>query len=269
MKKHWKVVAPLALLALSSANTLAAECVIDRFNLADPALSWDNRDSIGDLKASRFKAERCHVPQGSTIKNVKLGFGYYTNPNILTNGLIRGSYGLMLSAGGIQASTNDAVVTGMRPRSIESSTNLSAFNGMDLHGLHFSLYSKATDYSVDLECNNIQPNVCEDFMSAAYKITVQYEALPHIPTQPSAPKAKLTELHNIALNWPSVTEADYYEVDVKRNNNSWTSAGRYISYSTTMHWQELGVGDRAYRIRACNSTGCSPNSNVSNIATIN
>jgi len=264
MNKHWKIVAPFALLALSSANALSAECIIDRFNLADPALSWDNRDSIGDLKTSRFNAESCNVPQGSIITNVKLSYGYYTNPNILTKGLIWGNYGLTVSAGGVQASTNDAVVSGMRPRTIESSTNLSAFNGMELRQLSFNLYSKVTDYAVDLECNNIQPNVCADFMSAAYKVTVQYESPSAIPAQPSAPSVERVEGDDVKLSWSSVMEADYYEVDIKLNN-SWTLPGRYISYAKQMQWQDIEIGEHAYRIRACNNAGCSATSEIASL----
>ncbi|MCY7296265.1 hypothetical protein [Alteromonas sp. a30] len=268
MSKHFKIIALLAFAVMSSKNVSAASCVIDRLHLADPAMSWDNRDSVGDLKASQFKVEQCEAPQGSIITNVRVNFGYYTNPNILANGLIWGNYGMTVSAGGVQASTTDTVISGVRPRSIESGSNLSAFNGMELNRVKFNVYSKVTNYSVDLECNHLQSEICKNFMSASYKLTIDYDAPAAIPSSPSQSQTIIDEFNQgITLMWSPVSEADYYEIDTHfidstLNTASTSEPHRYISYSPKMTWRDNKVSNRQFRIRACNSAGCSADTSI-------
>ena len=86
------------------------------------------------------------------------------------------------------------------------------------------------------------------------------------PNSPGTPYASVSG-SSINLNWNNVTGAEWYEVAIQFNNYSWTGYN-YSTSSSSYSWSNLGEGDRKYKVRACNTAGCSNSSSVSNTATI-
>ncbi|MCJ8270376.1 MAG: Gmad2 immunoglobulin-like domain-containing protein, partial [Psychrosphaera sp.] len=60
----------------------------------------------------------------------------------------------------------------------------------------------------------------------------------------------------IDINWPSVRNADYYEIQT--NENSLWGDAVNVGSNLEQAFQSLFPGDYIYRVRACNEMGCSP-----------
>jgi len=166
----------LSLLFLLNSNAvLSAQCVIDRSSSTPAPLTWNNFDRTTDVIGSVFNEETCSVPTGSYIDNIVISVSYSSNPNnpILTK-LPWAEYGLSLQANGVVDYGVAAIVSGNAPVDITSRYNVSAFNGFDLHDLDFAVFSRVTATSVGVRCANNTPSVCEAFMYATYKITIDY-----------------------------------------------------------------------------------------------
>jgi phosphatidylethanolamine-binding protein (PEBP) family uncharacterized protein len=77
-----------------------------------------------------------------------------------------------------------------------------------------------------------------------------------IPSTPTSPSASVND-DNVSVHWGSSSNATYYDLSIKYNTNSWTSPGKYTFSGTSASWSGLDQGTRSYKVRACNSTGCS------------
>jgi hypothetical protein len=82
-----------------------------------------------------------------------------------------------------------------------------------------------------------------------------------VPTTPNKPSASKNGTSN-SLSWGAVNYVNYYKVQISFNNGAWTATAQYNS--TNASWSNLNAGSRAYRVQACNSSGCSAYSTSSN-----
>ncbi|MCF2910375.1 fibronectin type III domain-containing protein [Pseudoalteromonas sp. DL2-H2.2] len=83
-----------------------------------------------------------------------------------------------------------------------------------------------------------------------------------IPGRPSKPQAS-AHGNRIQVSWGSSYGATYYDLSIKYESNDWTEPGRYEYTGTSISWSDLESGTRRYKVRACNSAGCSDYSEVS------
>ncbi|MCG9770026.1 hypothetical protein L1D59_15605 [Pseudoalteromonas piscicida] len=86
--------------------------------------------------------------------------------------------------------------------------------------------------------------------------------LASVPARPAKPQASATG-NKIQVSWNAVYGATYYDLSIKYGLNDWTVPGRYEYQGTSISWPDLEVGTRLYRVKACNSAGCSDYSDTS------
>ena len=87
------------------------------------------------------------------------------------------------------------------------------------------------------------------------------------PSSPSSVSASISGGDDITISWSSVSGATSYEREVNLNGGSWINRKSYTGTSVTFSNQR--PGSYRYRVRACNSAGCSGwhNSNTVTVAT--
>ncbi len=75
------------------------------------------------------------------------------------------------------------------------------------------------------------------------------------PSAPSWVKATIYNGNDITISWSSVSGATKYTREARVNNGSWVNDRQYTSTSVTV--PDAPLNTYQYRVRACNSTGCS------------
>lgn len=86
-----------------------------------------------------------------------------------------------------------------------------------------------------------------------------------IPSTPAKPNLEVSGTAN-TLTWQAVDYASRYEVEVSFRRREWTNVATTAFLQKT--WTDLEVGNRKYRVRACNNIGCSAVSPESDEITI-
>lgn len=249
--------ATLIFMTLISLKAHTGECVIDRFGLSTPPMTWNNGSRVGDAKVSSFGPGSCNVLPGSIIKEVRMSFSYDSKPSILTAGLIWGTYRFTLSTSGIQAS-NEAIVSGSGFRQIGTSAVFSEFNGLDLHNLTFSVLAQQTNLSVNLRCRHNNRSVCEKYMIAEYQVNIEYENASMVAPIPPTNVTASASQDDITISWSDVFNATYYNREVSLDDGiTWTNQKQYFAPQTSVTFNNQQPRTYKYRIRACNDAGCS------------
>jgi maltodextrin utilization protein YvdJ len=85
--------------------------------------------------------------------------------------------------------------------------------------------------------------------------TVTITNLPPIPSKPNNMNAAISGGNDITISWSSVSGATYYNREVRLNGGAWQNQNRYTTTSVTFTNQSQRRYQ--YRIRACNTGGCS------------
>lgn len=95
---------------------------------------------------------------------------------------------------------------------------------------------------------------CAETQCSATSSVLQVTVL-HPPAAPASLSAPATSSGSLAVSWSSAGTATSYTLQRQIDGGSWSTvySGAAISYSTTV----LSSGDYVYRVKACNSGGCS------------
>ncbi|MCG9771338.1 fibronectin type III domain-containing protein [Pseudoalteromonas piscicida] len=98
-------------------------------------------------------------------------------------------------------------------------------------------------------CNN---RGCSNW---AYSNTVSVIASANAPSHVTAATAVIKNENDIYLSWSSVDRAAYYIREVKINDSSWSTPKEYSD--TQDIFRDLSPNKYRYRLKACNTHGCS------------
>ena len=114
--------------------------------------------------------------------------------------------------------------------------------------------NSAGSYSYQVSACNLTGN-CSG-LSGSRGISI----LSPIPGTPGKPNVSQNGATN-TITWGGGAYTSYYNVQVSYNNNAWSDQGNVTS--TSKSWSGLNSGSRKYRVRACNGSGCSGFSPIS------
>ncbi len=252
----WKNISSILmfLILFISADVFSAECRISR-NVSTAPISWDNNQPVINSQLSRINPERCLAPPGSFITNTRIAFNFQSRASVLPDGLVFGDYSVSIFSSRGDVSVTPASVRTENVVGITNSGSTSALNGIDINGFSFNVFGRIRN-SANVTCSSSSPSECEDYIRAGYTIVFEYDDPLATPPRPSSVSAVLNS-DDITISWSNVSDAEFYEREVSLNGGDWYKRQTYNQPQTSVTFSNQRPRTYRYRVRACNTNGCS------------